>query len=153
MNPHPPGGTPRLVCRCVGISSRQIIAAVRKHEAHDLESIQRETRAGTACETCHPEVVAILTELAGGALPAHQVAEHQRRCQQETERKLDGVLGSRVAPELPPGVEVELLRAEGLEVWIQLDGPDSLQPEIRQRLRKLVCPELEVRFRAPGPRA
>ena len=67
----------RRVCRCVGISSRQIIAAVRKHEAHDLESIQRETRAGTACETCHPEVVAILTELAGGALPAHQVAAPQ----------------------------------------------------------------------------
>ena len=44
MSRSPPEGPPRLICRCLGVSSLRIASAVRGG-AHTLEEIQEQLRA------------------------------------------------------------------------------------------------------------
>ena len=149
-NERAPGGPPRLVCRCVGISSLRIAeawSAAGEAGLRDLAAVKRETGAGTACETCHPEVLEILADLDGRPFPAGQRTENEYRCQHETERRIEAALNSRILPGLPPGTAAELLRVRGLAVWIAFEGPESERPGLAERLRKLGCRDLEVHFR------
>ncbi|MEE2702504.1 MAG: (2Fe-2S)-binding protein [Myxococcota bacterium] len=145
-----PGGPPRLVCRCIGVSSLRIVeacSALGGVADRDLATVQRETGAGSACETCHPEVLEILADLNDTPFAAGLRTENEYRCQNETERRIEAALKSRILPTLPPGSAAELVRVRGLEVWIAFEGPEGERPVLSERLRKLVCRDLDVRFR------
>lgn len=142
-----PGQPARLVCRCLGVSSLRVAKALRALPNRDLASAARETRAGTACESCHPELLEILADLDGRAVPAQERAENQIRSQRETERRIESALHGRILPRLPTGTSAELVRVDGLGVWIAFEGPEAEGRELAESLRKLVCPDLEVRFR------
>ena len=68
-------------------------------------------------------------------------------CREETHQRIEASLFSGIVPKLPPQTAVELIAIEGLEVRLHLE-PD--RPELRelveQKLQKLVCCDLEVRF-------
>jgi bacterioferritin-associated ferredoxin len=143
------GGPPRLVCRCVGVPSARIVDAARTEGCLDLAGIQEATGACTACGTCREEILEILADLRGEEVPARTRAQNELVCQRETERRIEGCLSSGVAPKLPPGGTAELVRVRGLEVVIRVEGPeqDLVRRMVAERLRKLVCDDLKVRFR------
>ena len=142
-----PGGPPRLICRCIGVSSTRILDAIRKQDLTQLEQVQESVRAGTGCGTCHPEIEEILAEIRGEPIAKLARMENRMICREETHQRIEASLFSGIVPKLPPQTAVELIAIEGLEVRLHLQ-PD--RPELRelveQKLQKLVCCDLEVRF-------
>ncbi|MEE8556258.1 MAG: (2Fe-2S)-binding protein [Myxococcota bacterium] len=148
MSREPELGHPRLVCRCMGVSSPRLIEACRRQKLRSLEDVQRAVRAGGGCGTCHPEIREILQELSGQPMPrAHRLANRET-CQRDSERRVEACLAVHVLPRLAPGVSLELVQLRGLELEMQLEGGDAgLEAWIAERLRKLVCNDLQVLFR------
>jgi bacterioferritin-associated ferredoxin len=144
----PAAAAARLVCRCVGISSTRIAAALAAGPLADLEQVGQATGAGTVCGSCHSEIAELLAEHAGRPWPEARVRESRRACHVASLIRIESVLFQLIAPRLPPGTAVELVSLDGLQLELHLREGDS--PELRraleQRLRKLVCAEISVRF-------
>ena len=143
-----PGGPPRLVCRCAGVSSVRIAQAMREQNLTELDQVGQATRAGTVCGTCRPEIREMLDELAGRPVPD---AEHRltlQLCESETWTRVEAALFNGVVPQLAPGTGVDLIAVHGLTVNLHVYAGDypELRATITERLRKLVCSDLEVTF-------
>jgi bacterioferritin-associated ferredoxin len=138
----------RLVCRCVGISSTRIAAALAASPLVDVEQVGQATGAGTVCGSCHAEIEELLAEHAGRPWPEARVRESRRACHAASLVRIESVLFQLIASRLPAGTSVELVALDGLELELHLHGGDSpaLRRAIEERLRKLVCPEIAVFF-------
>jgi bacterioferritin-associated ferredoxin len=140
-------GTARLVCRCAGVSSARILAALAGGSPGGLDAVGRLTGAGTVCGSCHPEIEELIDAHAGRAWPESQVRENRRACHAASLVRIEAVLYQVIAPGLA-GTDIELISLDGLELELHLAGQDSgaLREAIVRRLRKLVCADLDVRF-------
>jgi len=141
-------GPPRLVCRCMGVSSTQICASLEGIGAPDLEQVGEASGAGTVCGSCHSEIEELLAERAGRPWPETRVREIRRAGYSASIIRVEAVLFNAIAPRLPAGTQLELVSLEGLEVALHLQGEDTqeIRHQIEQRLRKLVCADIAVRF-------
>jgi bacterioferritin-associated ferredoxin len=145
----PPAGPPRLVCRCIGVSSLRIIEAAQDLGLGSLAEVRRDTGAGTGCGTCHPEIEEILNDLSGIPVSRSQHLANRDLCRKETERRVEMALAGSIVPKLPRDLSVELLWVGGLQVELELRGTHGtdLREWISEKLRKYVCADVEVRFR------
>jgi NifU-like protein len=138
----------RLSCRCMGLSSRVVEAAVRAHDVRELAVLAQLSGAGSGCGTCHPELLEIIADVLGAPVLEATRRANRARCVSETMRRVEAALFGAIAARLPADVEVELVSVEGLRVELHLARGD--RPEIRalvaERLCKLVCTELQVVF-------
>jgi bacterioferritin-associated ferredoxin len=138
----------RLVCRCMGMSSRQIAELVRERGLADVDSIAESLGAGGGCGSCRPDLEEILAELRGAPLPESIRRANRLRGEAEALRRVEGVLFGSIVSRLPAGTQIELVSVAGLRVDLHVAQGDA--PELRalvaERLRKLVCDELEVVF-------
>jgi NifU-like protein len=143
----PPDVPPRLVCRCLGVSSHRIVDVARSAGLTRLDLVQAFTRAGTACGTCHPEIREILCDLAGAPYPDAARRENRRVCQSETETHIERALLGRLPVAPPGGASLEVIAVQGLRVDLRLAPDDpAARAAIEEKLRKWVCAELDVRF-------
>ena len=141
------GGPPRLICRCLRVASPRIVNACQNEGIADLCGIQKALRAGTGCGTCHPEIEEILAEFRGEPISRLEQMENAMVCRDETQQRVEASLYSGIAPRLPPGTEIELISVAGLRVELHLSPDDAaLRDGIAERLRKLVCADLEISF-------
>jgi bacterioferritin-associated ferredoxin len=138
----------RLVCRCMGISSTRIAAALQAEPLRDIEQVGAATGAGTVCGSCHAEIEELLAERAGRPWPEAQVRENRRAGYAASLTRVEAVLYQAIAPRLLPATDVELISLEGLQLELHLRGEDTpgVRESIAQRLRKLVCTDIAVRF-------
>ena len=142
-----PGGPPRLVCRCIGVSSPRILEAVLSGGLSRLEEVQTALKAGTGCGTCHPEIEEILADLRGEPVDRMRRMENAMICRQETHQRIEASLFSGIVPKLPPETVVELLGVDGLRVHLHLAPNDAaLRELIAAKLKKFICADLEIRF-------
>ncbi len=141
-------GPPRLTCRCVGVSSTRIADAARAQGLTELEQIQDCTRAGTGCGSCHSEIREILALVAGQPVPEAERRLTLQLCESETQCRVEAALFNGVVPKLGYGTEVDLVSVSGLSVDVHIFSNDSSETRsfIIEKLRKLVCSELEVVF-------
>jgi bacterioferritin-associated ferredoxin len=137
----------RLACRCMGLSSRRIAELIRVQGLTDLESLAM-TGAGAGCGTCRPELEELLADAAG--VPVAEMVRKANRSRNLVEafRRVETALFGSIASRLPPHTDLDLVSVHGLRVEVHLRSNDL--PEVRalvaERLRKLVCSELEVVF-------
>jgi len=138
----------RLVCRCLGLSRRRIEAAVREHGIRELPTLARISGAGSGCGTCHPELLEILADVLGAPVLESTRRANRARCAAETMRRVETALFGAIAARLPAEVQLELVSVDGLRVELHLAAGDrsELRALVAERLRKLVCAELEVVF-------
>jgi bacterioferritin-associated ferredoxin len=142
----PPEGPPRLVCRCLGVSSLRIADAVRAG-AETVEDIQAKLPAGRGCSSCLPEIEEIIAAVRGLDYPAELKEQNRRSCQEGCERRLQNAVYGALALRLPEGVSLEFVSIQGLMVDLHLEGANkSLQARIARKLRQIVCPDLLVTF-------
>jgi len=139
----------RLVCRCMGLSSRRIAELVRADGLADVESIAQRLGAGGCCGSCRPDLEEILADLRGAPLPESIRRANRLRGESEALARVEAALFGSIVARLPPGTEIELVSVEGLRVELHVADGDSveLRTLVAERLRKLVCGELEVVFR------
>jgi bacterioferritin-associated ferredoxin len=142
------GTPPRLVCRCLGVSSLRIAGAIEQQGLTSLDQVMRCTRAGTGCGACHPEIEEILGDLTGKPVPAACARDNRLAFREATQVRVEDAVYRGIAPRLAPQTDVQLIAVEGLRVDLHLRGHDGadLQQRIRELLRKLVCADLEVAF-------
>ncbi len=146
MSGTPPEGPPRLVCRCLGVSSIRI-AGVARDGARTIEEIQRKLPAGGGCTSCRPEIEEILAAVHGEPYPAGHADQNRRSCQEQSERRIANAVYGAIALQLPSGVSIELVAVRGLTVDLHVGGADkSACQRIAERLRKMVCLDLLVVF-------
>jgi len=146
-----PENPPRLVCRCLRVSSLDFVQAARRARGRDLAAVQALVPAGLGCASCHPELLEILADLNGETVASGQRDENRRVCHEQTERRVSEIVYGPIELGLPDGVQLELLGIDGLTVHLQLlafgcEGVEALRDAIVGRIRKLVCPGLDVRF-------
>lgn len=69
-------------------------------------------------------------------------------CREETARRIEASLYTGIVAKLPEGTCVELVSLQGLRVELHVSPVDdpALRELIRERLRKLVCADLEIAF-------
>jgi len=144
----PPGGPPRLICRCFCISSLHIAQAVRAQGLTRLDQVQSTLRAGSGCASCHPEIEEILAEERGESVSKQVRVANRARCRSESERRIEASLYMAIVPKLPAGTRVELVCVEGLRIDLHITPSNdaTLQALIQEKLRKLVCQDLEIVF-------
>jgi bacterioferritin-associated ferredoxin len=137
----------RLVCRCLGVSSRRILRVIRAGRLCTLGQVQAATRAGSGCGTCHPEIQEMLADLAGAPYPAAQRLQNREVCRSETHARVERALLGWIGPGVAEKTSLEVISVRGLRVVVRLAADDpAARARILERLRKSVCEELEVGF-------
>jgi bacterioferritin-associated ferredoxin len=137
----------RLVCRCLGVASPRLYAAIRAGGLQRVAEVTKAARAGGGCGLCHPEIEEILADV-GGMLVAPDVSlENEAICRQETRACVERAL-ARI------GVATRSCDADGLRVRVRVAAPiDAAERErIARRLRALVCEDFEVTIEAEAER-
>jgi bacterioferritin-associated ferredoxin len=132
----------------MGVSSVRVSEAIRAGNLSTRAEVAEATRAGSACGTCHNEIDEILCALGGRAVPDWARFENRQVCADETERRVEASIEFTVAPLLARGLFVELVAVDGLRVEVHL-GPKrdpDVEAWISEKLRRLVCSDLEVLF-------
>jgi bacterioferritin-associated ferredoxin len=130
----------------MGLSSRRIDELVRQQGLCDLESLAA-TGAGAGCGSCRPELEEILADAAGTPVADAVRRANRARNGVEAWKRVEAALFGAIAPRLPRGTELALVSVEGLRVELHLRrGDPEVTRLIAERLRKLVCAELEVVF-------
>jgi bacterioferritin-associated ferredoxin len=131
------------------MSDRYVADLVRERGLTDVDSIAESVGAGGCCGSCRPDLEELLADLRGTPLPEAVRRANRLRVETEALRRVEAVLFGGIVARLPPGTEVELVSVAGLRTELHVAQGDS--PELRalvaERLRKLVCVDLEVLFR------
>jgi NifU-like protein len=138
---------PRLVCRCLGVASTRIYAAVRTEQLATVPEVTKAIRAGGGCGMCHPEIEEILAEVHGRPVDPAVSLENQLICRQETQARIEGSLESLIRPQLASrGTRLGTVEVLGLRVRVELHGGDEAAALelVRTTLRRFVCEDLEV---------
>ncbi len=138
---------PRLLCRCLGVASPRVYAAVRAEGLNCVADITKSVRAGGGCGICHPELEEVLAEIAGEPIDPALALENRLICREETRGRVAGSIESVVRPRLAAaGIELADYEVEGLCVRVRLAGDDgdAALAEVRAQLRKYVCEDLDV---------
>ena len=144
----PPGGPPRLICRCLGVSSVWIWETIQAQGLTRLAEIQSTLKAGTGCSTCRAEIEELLADARGEPMPKLDRIQNRTRCREETARRIEASLYTGIVAKLPEGTCVELVSLQGLRVELHVSPVDdpALRELISERLKKLVCADLEIAF-------
>lgn len=138
-----PAAPPRLICRCLGVTSPRLIAAARSEGLCSVADVTRALRAGAGCTLCHAEIAEILAALRGSPIEEAHARENREVCRQETlarvERALLGVGAT-------PGARLAGVSVDGLDVRVEVRGDVSpaLMRRIRDLLHRGVSDALEV---------
>ena len=138
---------PRLLCRCLGVSSPRIFAAVRAGGLRCVADVTKAVRAGGGCGTCHPEIEEILADVAGEPVAGALRLENRLVNESETQNRVEGSIESRIRPALAGrGVSLASFSVAGLTVRVRLEGAadDDALAFVRDELRRLVCRDFEV---------
>lgn len=130
------------------MSSVRIADAVRAQDLCTVAQVADATRAGSGCGTCHDEIQEIVLACRGESVRDWARFDNRALCRDETQRRVEASLDFGVLPRLARGHFVELVGLEGLRVDLHLEPKRdaALETWIADRLRKLVCAELEVWF-------
>ena len=146
MSGRSPEGPPRLVCRCLGISSLRIASVVRGG-AETVEEVQEELPAGRGCSSCRSEIEEIIAVARELDYPAELSEQNRRNCQESSERRISNAVYGAVALRLPGSVTIELVSVDGLTVDLHLSSENkTLQRRVAEHIRRVVCPDLLVTF-------
>jgi NifU-like protein len=142
---------PRLVCRCLGVSSPRIFAAVRSGGLQNVLQVTKAVKAGGGCGTCHPEIEEILADVAGDVVDPALRLENRLVCESEARNRVEGTIDSRIRPVLERrSVKLEDFTLVGLVVRVKLAGSveEDVVRLVRDELRRFVCRDFEVEAEA-----
>jgi NifU-like protein len=144
-----------IICKCFGVTDREIIKAVRENNLATVEQVTYYTKAGGGCGQCHPKIEAIIERV-------RKEMEKERPPAKPEKKKLTNIqkiklieetLGREIIPALKAdGGDLDLIDVEGSKVYVALRGKCSFCPSseftlkqyVEMKLREFVSDEIEV---------
>jgi NifU-like protein len=135
-----------IVCKCFGVTDREIIKAIRENDLKTVEQVTYYTKAGGGCGQCHPKIEAIIEkvrkEMEKEAPPPKP--EKKRLTNIQKIRLIEETLGREIIPALKAdGGDLELIDVEGNKVYVALRGKCSFCPSSEFTLKKYVETKLK----------
>ncbi len=144
-----------IVCKCFGVTDREIIKAIRENDLKTVEQVTYYTKAGGGCAQCHPKIEALIEkvrkEMGQEGLPPKP--EKRRLTNIQKIKLIEETLGREIIPPLKAdGGDIELIDVEGNKVYVALRGKCSFCPSsevtlkqyVESKLRELVSEDLVV---------
>ena len=146
-----------IVCRCFGVTDRQIERAIKENGLTSVAQVTYYTKAGGGCEKCHPEIQAIVDRViadTGGGIRRMPVAEKSKRLTNMDRIKLvEETIEREIRPMLrQDGGDIDLVDMDGNTVYVALRGSCTecalagvtLKDFVQAKLREFVVLEIEV---------
>lgn len=145
-----------IVCKCFGVTDREIIRAIRENNLETVEQVTYYTKAGGGCAQCHPKIEALIAEVrkemeAEGFPP--KPMEKKKLTNIQKIKLIEETLGREIIPALKAdGGDLELIDVEGDKVYVALRGKCSFCPSsevtlkqyVESKLREFVSEEIVV---------
>ncbi len=135
-----------IVCKCFGVTDREIIKAIRENDLKTVEQVTYYTKAGGGCAQCHPKIEAIIEKV-------RKEMEEEGVTQRPEKKKLTNIqkiklieetLGREIVPALKAdGGDLELIDVDGNRVYVALRGKCSFCPSSEFTLKQYVESKLK----------
>jgi NifU-like protein len=150
-----------IVCKCFGITGREIREVARLNGLKTVEQVTHYTKAGGGCSTCQPEIQEILREIAEEQereKKSREAKSGRRLTNLQKIRLIEETMDREIRPSLKQdGGDIDLLDVEGNKVYVGFRGTCSSCPSseftlkgyVQEKLREFVSPEIEVEEMAP----
>jgi len=145
-----------IVCKCFGISDKEIERAVKENNLHTVEQVTHYTKAGGGCEACHPKIQDIIDRIWGEKEKKPHPAKPPKRKKLTNIQKMkliEETLDREIKPALrQDGGDLELIDIEGNKVIVALRGTCSFCPSadftlkqyVEAKLKEFVTDDLSV---------
>ncbi len=145
-----------IVCKCFGITDREIERAARDNHLTTREQVTHYTKAGGGCQSCHPKIEAILARMWGekekGPAPPQPSPEKKLTNLQKMKLVEETLEREIIPPMRADGGDLELIDIDGNTVYVALRGTCSFCPSsdftlknyVETKLREFVSPEMVV---------
>lgn len=144
-----------IVCKCFGVTDREIIKAIRENNLKTVEQVTYYTKAGGGCGQCHPKIEAIIEtvrkEMEKEAPPPKP--EKKKLTNIQKIKMIEETLGREIIPALKAdGGDLDLIDIEGNKVLVALRGKCSFCPSseftlkqyVETKLKEFVSDDIEV---------
>jgi len=135
-----------IVCKCFGVTDREIIKAIRENDLKTVEQVTYYTKAGGGCAQCHPKIEAIIETV-------RKEMEKEGLAPKPEKRKLTNIqkiklieetLGREIVPALKAdGGDIDLIDVDGSKVYVALRGKCSFCPSSEFTLKQYVESKLK----------
>ncbi|MBE9502966.1 MAG: Fe-S cluster assembly protein NifU [Proteobacteria bacterium] len=148
-----------LICKCFGIHEKMIEKTVMENNLKSIEEVTNYTKAGGACQTCHPAIEDIIEKVwKVKGQEAHVKEEASRAKPTMTNLQKIALITETIEKEIRPmlaqdGGDIELLDIVGNEVAVALRGQCSscvsaayTMENVEEKLREMVYPDIVVRL-------
>ena len=148
-----------LVCQCFGIHEKLIEKTVMENDLKTVEEVTNYTKAGGACQTCHPTIEDIIERVwKAKGQEVHVKDEAPKAKPAMTNLKKIALITETIEKEIRPilaqdGGDIELLDINGNEVLVALRGQCSSCKSayytvegIEEKLREMVYPDIVVKL-------
>jgi len=148
-----------IVCKCFGITDKEIERAVKENNLHTVEQVTHYTKAGGGCESCHPKIEAIIDKVWGEKEKKPVLvkpAKGEKLTNIQKMRLIEETLEREIKPALrQDGGDLELIDIEGSTVIVALRGTCSFCPSadftlkqyVEAKLKEFVTADINVEVR------
>lgn len=145
-----------IVCKCFGITDREIERVARENNLTSREQVTHYTKAGGGCQSCHPKIEAILAKIWGEKekepVPLRP-PEGKKLTNLQKMRLVEETLEREIIPPMrADGGDLELIDIDGNTIYVALRGTCSFCPSsdftlkkyVESKLKEFVSPDLVV---------
>jgi NifU-like protein len=135
-----------IVCKCFGVTDREIIKAIRENDLKTVEQVTYYTKAGGGCAQCHPKIEAIIENVRKemeqeGVTPK---PEKRKLTNIQKIKLIEETLGREIVPALKAdGGDIDLIDVDGSKVYVALRGKCSFCPSSEFTLKQYVESKLK----------
>ena len=135
-----------IVCKCFGVTDREIIKAIRENDLNTVEQVTYYTKAGGGCAQCHPKIEAIIGQVRKemekeGLAPK---PEKKKLTNIQKIKLIEETLGREIVPALKAdGGDIDLIDVDGSKVYVALRGKCSFCPSSEFTLKQYVESKLK----------
>lgn len=134
-----------IVCKCFGVTDREIIKAIRENDLRTVEQVTYYTKAGGGCGQCHPKIESIIEKVRREMEKEPPPKPEKKRLTNIQKIKLiEETLGREIIPALKAdGGDLELIDVDGNRVFVGLRGKCSFCPSSEFTLKQYVESKLK----------
>ena len=143
----------KLVCKCFGVTDKQLRKTIRENNLTTLEEVTNFTKAGGACGSCLDEIAQILEEELKTPQKQQELKPLRPMSNIQKMQKLIRVIDEDIRPRLKKdGGDIELIDMNGNNVYVSLRGMCAgchasqltLKGLVEETLREQVDPNITV---------
>lgn len=135
----------KLICKCFGITDKQIQKAIRENNLQTVQEITHFTKAGGACTACIDDIAQIIEAEKGNSLIAKEIMPITKKPMSNVQRmqKIIQIIDQDIRPRLAQdGGDIELIDVEGTKVIVSLRGACASCKASASTLKNLVEAQL-----------